>query len=83
MESPTIAQQHLFHRDSIISSPSVLLPDSVIMVGLVIEPSKSINVEAENQRNEPHWHHQIDSVFSNSKVTPANCVPDNSVISSS
>ena len=39
-------------------------------------------MEAENQGNEPHWHHQIDSVFSNSKVTPANYVPDNSVISS-
>lgn len=32
-ESPTMAQQHLFHKDSIISSPSALLPDSVIMVG--------------------------------------------------
>ena len=63
MESPTIAQQHLFHKDSIISSPSALLPDSIIMVGLVIEPSKPINVEAENQGNEPQWHHQIDSDF--------------------
>nr|POE84801.1 hypothetical protein CFP56_61981 [Quercus suber] len=52
-ESPTIAQQNLFHKDSIISSPSALLLDSTIMVGPVIEPSKPINVEAENQGNEP------------------------------
>ena len=69
-ESPTIAQHNLFHKDSIISSPSVLLPDSTIMVGLVIEPSKPINVESENQGNEPQWHHKIDSDFSNSNVTP-------------
>ena len=73
-ESPTIAQQNLFHKDSIISSPSALLPDSTIMVGPVIEPSKPINVEAENQGNEPQWHHQIDSDFSNSKVTPTDSV---------
>ncbi|KAF3970662.1 hypothetical protein CMV_005665 [Castanea mollissima] len=52
------------------------------MVGPVIEPSKPINVEAKNQGNEPHWHHQIDSDFSNSKVLPTDCVPENSVISS-
>ena len=74
MESPTIAQQHLFHRDSIISSPSVLLLDSISMVGPVFEPSKPINLEAENQGNEPQWHHQIDSDFSNSKVTPTDSV---------
>ena len=73
-ESPTIAQQNLFHKDSIISSPSALLPDSTIMVGPVIEPSKPINVEAENQGNEPQWHHQIDSDFSNSSVTPTDGV---------
>ena len=51
MESLSIAQQSLFHKDSIISSPSALLPDSIIMVGPVSEPSKPINVEAENQGN--------------------------------
>ena len=70
MESPTISQQHLFHKDSIISSPSVLLLDSIIIVGPISEPLKPINVEAENQGNEPQWHQQIDSYFSNSKVTP-------------
>ena len=73
-ESPTIAQQNLFHKDSIISSPSELLPDSTIMVGPVIEPSKPINVESENQGNEQEWHHQIDSDFSNSNVTPTDGV---------
>ena len=73
-ESQTIALQHLFHKDSIISSLSALLPDSIIMVGLVIEASKPINVEAKNQGNEPKWHHQMDSDFSNSKVTPTDSV---------
>ena len=79
-ESPTIAQQNLFHKDSIISSPSALLPDSTIMVGPVIEPSKPINVEAENQGNEPQWHHQIDSDFSNSNVTPIDSVISSNLI---
>ena len=80
MESPTITQQHLFHRDSIISSPSVLLLDSISMVGPVFEPSKPINLEAENQGNEPQWHHQIDSNFSNSEVTPTDSVISSNLI---
>ena len=80
MESQTIALQHLFHKDSIISSPSALLPGSIIMVGPVIEPSKPINVEAENQGDEPQWHHQIDSDFSNSNVTPTDSVISSNLI---
>ena len=79
-ESPTIAQQNLFHKDSIISSPSALLPDSIIMVGPISEPSKPINVEAENQGNEPQGHHQIDSDFSNSNVTPTDSVISSNLI---
>ena len=79
-ESLSIAQQNLFHKDSIISSPSALLPDSIIMVGAIIEPSKPINVEAENQGNEPQWHHQIELDFSNSKVTPFDSVISSNLI---
>lgn len=50
------------------------------MVGPIIEASKPINVEAENQGNEPQWHHQIDSDFSNSKVTPTDSVISSNLI---
>lgn len=52
MESPIVAQQHLIHKDSIISSPVTLLPNSVIMEGPFTASSKPINVEAENHKDE-------------------------------
>ena len=52
MESLTVVQQHLIHKDSIIFSSVTLLSDSIITEGPFIASSKPINMEAGNHRDE-------------------------------